>query len=109
MQKLGVGENVMLIVRSLSLMALLIVGLSMIPEARAENQETLTLSCDGKLTNQLSSDIDTKTETVIKMGILVNLAEGTVMGFSTLLVSKRPMLSASISAEKAGVRQWMAR
>jgi hypothetical protein len=41
----------------------------------------LTLSCDGKTTNILSTDNDTKPESVTKMGVLVNLREGTVLGF----------------------------
>jgi hypothetical protein len=40
----------------------------------------LTLSCDGTITNMLA-DSDTKPESVTKMGMLVNLREGTVLGF----------------------------
>src|SRR5258708_16006491 len=74
------GENVMLMVRALSLlMGLMIVV--WIQEACAE-PETLTLSCDGTLTNMMStSDSDNKTEAFTKMGLLVNLAEGTALGF----------------------------
>jgi hypothetical protein len=67
--------------RTLRLLMSLMIGASFtIQQARAE-PATLTLSCDGKVTNTLSSD--NKTETVIKMGLLVNFANGTVMRFGT--------------------------
>ena len=56
----------MLTVRILSLMALLIVGCFTTLAARAEKQETLTLSCDGTLTNAMSTDNDTKTSLSLK-------------------------------------------
>jgi hypothetical protein len=93
----------MLMVRSLSLMALLIVGLFTTLEARAENQETLTLSCDGTLTNAMSTDNDTKTESFTKMGLLVNLAEGTVLGFGTpARIKKTDAVSVEFAGEVGG-------
>jgi hypothetical protein len=40
----------------------------------------LTLSCDGKMMNMMA-DNNPKTESVTKMGLLVDLRQGTVLGF----------------------------
>jgi hypothetical protein len=92
------GENVMLMVRALSLSMGLMIVVS-IQEACAE-PETLTLSCDGTLTNMMStSDSDNKTEAFTKMGLLVNLAEGTVLGFTPAARIKK---TDAVSVEFAG-------
>jgi hypothetical protein len=54
----------------------------LLPERGLQASELmeLTLSCDGKTTNMMA-DSDTKPESVTKMGVLVNLREGTVLGF----------------------------
>ena len=93
----------MLMVRALSLlMGLMVVVSFTIQEAWAE-PETLTLSCDGKLTNTMSSDNDTKTETITKMGLLVNLAEGTVMGFGTpARIEKTDAVSVNFAGDRGG-------
>jgi hypothetical protein len=92
------GENVMLMVRALSLSMGLMIVVS-IQEACAE-PETLTLSCDGTLTNMMStSDSDNKTEAFTKMGLLVNLAEGTVLGITPAARIKK---TDAVSVEFAG-------
>ena len=58
-------------------------------QRRWQAASTLTLSCDGTLTNAMSTDNDTKTESFTKTGLLVNLAEGTVLGFGTPARIKR--------------------
>jgi hypothetical protein len=62
-------------------------------QLHAAEPETLTLSCDGTLTNMMStSDSDNKTESFTKMGLLVNLAEGTVLGFTPAARIKKQTL-----------------
>jgi len=88
----------MLMVRGLSLLMGLMIVVST-QEACAE-PETLTLSCDGTLTNMMStSDSDNKTEAFTKMGLLVNLAEGTVLGFAPAARIKK---TDAVSVEFAG-------
>jgi hypothetical protein len=97
------GENVVLMVRALSLLIGLVIVLSFTIQEACADPETLTLSCDGKLTNTMSSDNDTKTETVTKMGLLVNLAEGTVMGFGTpARIEKTDTVSVNFVGDSGG-------
>jgi hypothetical protein len=78
------GENVVQMVRVSSfLMGLVIVWSFTIQEVCAE---TLTLSCDGKLTNMMSSDNDARTETVTKMGLLARRSYGAAGGQEVGLV-----------------------
>ncbi len=73
-----------------------------IPKASAE-AETLTLSCDGTVASQMTSDSDNKPETVSKMGLLVNLAEGTVLGFNPpARIKKTDPVSVDFTGDKDG-------
>jgi hypothetical protein len=84
-------------------MALLLSLLLFENRLHAGEPVTLTLSCDGTLTNMMSSDNDTKTETITKMGLLVNLAEDTVLGFNPpARVKKTDAASVDFAGEKGG-------
>jgi hypothetical protein len=80
-----------------------IIVMSLVIQARAES-EMLTLACGGKLTNMMSSDDDTtKTEVVSKMGLQVNLYEGTVLGFGTPAhIDKTDAVSVNFAGERGG-------
>ena len=63
-------------VKVVLLLCLLLLGYRL----HATEPGTLTLSCDGTVKSALSDD--SKPEVITKMGVLVDLANGTVLGFS---------------------------
>ena len=80
-------------------MALLLSLLLLENRLHAAEPVTLTLSCDGTLTNMMAGSDDNKPETVTKMGLLVNLAQGTVLGFNAPARIKK---TDDVSVEFAG-------
>lgn len=71
--------------RIVSMIASMVLLTLFLPERglRASELMELTLSCDGTTTNMMAGT-DTKPESVVKMGVLVNLREATVLGFGHL-------------------------
>jgi hypothetical protein len=67
----------------------------------------LTLSCDGTAKNILATNDDDKPEKITKLGILVNLADQTVMGFGhPARITKVDAVSVELKAHGKDVSDW---
>jgi len=67
----------------------------------------LTLSCDGTAKNILTTAEDDKPEKITKLGILVNLAGQTVLGFGhPARITKVDAVSVEFSAHGTEISNW---